>query len=409
LLTSVACANASAARAASQRCRRAAGADRLGEVDLPLLAGRAAPGGDCGERLVAVARQAEQRVSPVVEQLLGERRAQTARRSGDDEQLQAAWAIAGFDCWMPAIAHSRLPSAGLTRCQTSSKGSATPSICSRIRPWKRTLTTCRSGLAGDVEHLGVDADDIGALRRRAALLQLELDRSEHLRRGEGAQVVEVAGVVGRLQADEDHLGDALEALGVEACGQGGGERRCGERGIATGEGLRLEPGRRHWRAGAGELKVAGTGRRFRAEAAQQEADREEGDAGEQEHRQDVAEGFAEAEMAHQRGDAEASGEAGDRPEPRALRRCGGRSGRGCGRARGLGRGRGRLGRIRRGARRHAALHAGGAAAADPAGVGVAGHGGGRDQGDCESDDERLHSFSRVKRGMTARGDHTRAE
>jgi hypothetical protein len=46
----------------------------------------------------------------------------------------ARQARAGVVCWMPAIAHSRLPSAGLTRCQTSSNGSATPLSSSRMRP-----------------------------------------------------------------------------------------------------------------------------------------------------------------------------------------------------------------------------------------------------------------------------------
>ena len=65
-------------------------------------------------------------------------------------------------------------------------------------------------------------------RHAAALLQLELDRGEHLRRREGAQVVEVAGVVRRLQADEDHLGDALEGGRVEVGGKAG---RCDRRAL----------------------------------------------------------------------------------------------------------------------------------------------------------------------------------
>ena len=129
------------------------------------------------------------------------RRAPAASRDapGDDgggrpaARRRNSAARVGVVGWMPAIAHSRLPSAGLTRCQTSSNGSATPSASSRIRPWKRTLTTWRSASLRDVEHLGVDADDVGALRRAAALLQVELDRREHLGRRERAQVVQVAG------------------------------------------------------------------------------------------------------------------------------------------------------------------------------------------------------------------------
>ena len=49
----------------------------------------------------------------------------------------------------------------------------------------------------------------------------------------------------------------------------------------------------------------------------------EGDDAEQHHHDDVAELGAEAEVAHQRGDAEAGGEAGDRAHPRAARRRGG--------------------------------------------------------------------------------------
>ena len=98
-------------------------ADRLGQVGLPLLAGsRRCCAATAASASFAVPGDAEHRVPGVGEQLLGQRRAHAARRAGDDEQLQAAWASALFVCWMPAIAHSRLPSAGLTRCQTSSNG-----------------------------------------------------------------------------------------------------------------------------------------------------------------------------------------------------------------------------------------------------------------------------------------------
>ena len=40
----------------------------------------------------------------------------------------------------------------------------------------------------DVEDFGVDANDVGSLWSRAALLQVELDGREHLGRREGTQV-----------------------------------------------------------------------------------------------------------------------------------------------------------------------------------------------------------------------------
>ena len=182
-----------------------------------------------------------------------------------------AQASVGEVGWMPAIAHSRLPSAGLTRCQTSSNGSATPSPSSRIRPWKRTLTIWRSASLRDVEHLGIDADDVGALRGAAALLQVELDRGEHLRRREArAGRSRSPAVVRRLHADEDHLGDALEARPRRSrragwrprAAQRGGERRAAEAaravvaprlspncaGCSSGTMPALGLGRRRWRA-----------------------------------------------------------------------------------------------------------------------------------------------------------------
>ena len=393
LLTRVACAKRAPSRAASQSCRRAA---------TPTGSARSACHCSRSRRCCAATRasaafvapgDAEHRVPGVGEQLLGQRRAHAARRAGDDEQLQAA-------CGQRAVrlldAGDRPLAAAVGRLHqvpdfVEGLGDAVGLLADQAV--EADADDLPIGLAGDVEHFGVDADDVGALRRRAALLQVEPDRGEHLRRGEGAQVLEVAGVVGRLQADEDHLGDALEAFGVEARGQARAvalrrERRAAAAHAAWGSrrtGCRGAPA-------PANCRRAVTAGGFRAEAAQQEADREEGDAGEQHEGEDVAERLAEAEVAHQRGDAEAGGEAGDRAEPGALaarrraRRRGGRAG-------GLAAVRPARGRFGRGPRRHAALHAGRAAAADASGKGVAGHRGGRDQGDCESDDERLHSFS----------------
>ena len=244
----------------------------------------------------------------------------------------------------------------------------------------------------DIEHLGVDTLDVGLLRRCAALLQIELQVREHLRRRERAQVALVAAVVGGLEADEDHLGDALERRCVEIGGKagrsdgsrGGGKRpaggglltRCVAACLQAPELCRPLVGERHRclgsrGAGASELHAAVRRRRIRRhETAHQEAHQEKARNCKQQQHDDVAERGAEAEVAHQRGDAEASSEAGDRAEPRAARRdgrgrCGGGRWRllccGCGRARGH--------RFGRGPRRHAALHADGAAAADAARLG----------------------------------------
>ena len=272
------------------------------------------------------------------------------------------------------------------------------------------------GLARDVEHLGVDADDVGALRPCAALLQVELDRREHLGRREGAQVVEVGAVVRRLHADEDHLGDALEGRRRRSRRAGWPRRsapalRQASRRVARRQSARAvrprpaasrgtAPAARRGTTSAAFATGApapascmpplaaagfdGMKRRIRKRTSDEGGDRQ------QHHHDDVAELGAEAEVAHQRGDAEAGGEAGDRAHPRATRRGRGGSARG-GRSGGLRDRGGGLGRHRvGGARGHAALHAGGAAAADAARVGDVGHGGrgGDEEGECQC--ELLH-------------------
>src|SRR5205085_9111201 len=81
-------------------------AERLGQIGLPLLERRAALRGGRGQAVARAARDAEQGMRRVGEQLLGDRRAHAARRAGDDEELPAAWASATFEGWMPANAHS---------------------------------------------------------------------------------------------------------------------------------------------------------------------------------------------------------------------------------------------------------------------------------------------------------------
>ena len=158
--------------------------------------------GSGGETAAAGARDQAR-----IERLIGGRR------------VRPRWASSGVFGWMPAIAHSRLPSAGLTRCQTSSNGSAFAPICSRIEAVEADADDLPIGFAHDVEHFGVDALDVGLLRCAAALLQVEFEVGEHLRRRERAQVAQVGGVVGRLQPDEDHLRDALERGRIEVGGQ----------------------------------------------------------------------------------------------------------------------------------------------------------------------------------------------
>ncbi len=98
----------------------------------------------------------------------------------------------------------------------------------------------------EVEHVGVHLHHVGRLRLAAAILDVQARHREHLGRGEGAQVVQVAGIVGRLHADEDRPGRAAEALGVEA----GRQRRAGRR--------RIRP---QHRAAVGRHGAAGDGRR----------------------------------------------------------------------------------------------------------------------------------------------------
>ena len=72
-----------------------------------------------------------------------------------------------------------------------------------------------AGFFRHVEHLGVELGDIGRLLGALALVDAHLDLGEHFRRGEFADVVQIAGVVGGLKANEVHLGIAHEAVDIE--------------------------------------------------------------------------------------------------------------------------------------------------------------------------------------------------
>ena len=72
-----------------------------------------------------------------------------------------------------------------------------------------------AALADDFQHFGVELLHIGLLCLAAALAVLHFDLGIELGRGELADVVHVAAVVGGLQADEVELGLAQEAGNVE--------------------------------------------------------------------------------------------------------------------------------------------------------------------------------------------------
>ena len=73
-------------------------------------------------------------------------------------------------------------------------------------------------LGDDFQQFGVHLHDVGFLCLAAAFLILHLDLGEQFGRGEFADVVHVAAVVGGLQAHEIQLGLAQEAIHVEIGG-----------------------------------------------------------------------------------------------------------------------------------------------------------------------------------------------
>src|SRR5690606_23989726 len=143
---------------------------------------------------------------------------------------------------------------------------------------------------------------------------------------EFTQIVEVPGIVGRLQADEVQLGLAREAFGIET----GSDRlvepagRCG--GCGATEGLAgLERALGCLRAtgrSPGVLQTAARlAGRIRAPTEKQAEDEESGGREQQDH-EEVREAFAEAEVREQRRQTKTCGETGDRTHPRTLGLCG---------------------------------------------------------------------------------------
>ncbi len=245
-----------------------------------------------------------------------------------------------------------------------------------------------AGFLGHVDHLGVELGNIGCLLGTLALIDGQLDLGEHFRCGEFADVVQIAGIVGGLQADEVDLGVAHEAVGVktgrQGCYRGSG---CSGGNAATG---RLEVlGRRDIaaiaRAGTGVLHAGiALGGGF---LAQEEADNGEDDHGEQGHHHEVGEFFTETEVRSQGGEAETGGETGQRAHPGTLG-LGGLRGS-LGRLTGSLLGRGGFMRLARGDR--LALHAGRATAAEAlGGFGIADAEGQAEHEGGGHEDEILH-------------------
>ncbi len=73
-----------------------------------------------------------------------------------------------------------------------------------------------TSLFGDIENFSVELHNVGFLLRRAPFAHTQLDFSEHFRRGEFADVIEIAGIVGSLQANEVDLGVARKAFDIES-------------------------------------------------------------------------------------------------------------------------------------------------------------------------------------------------
>ena len=70
----------------------------------------------------------------------------------------------------------------------------------------------------DLKQFSVQLHDVGFLGAAVALLMLHLDFGEHLGRHKFTDVVHVATVIGRLQADKAELGLAQETFDVEISG-----------------------------------------------------------------------------------------------------------------------------------------------------------------------------------------------
>lgn len=64
-------------------------------------------------------------------------------------------------------------------------------------------------------HFCIDRHDVSLLRLAAQCIDIDLDFSKYFGAGEGANVVQVAGIVSRLQANEVDLGLTRKALCIE--------------------------------------------------------------------------------------------------------------------------------------------------------------------------------------------------
>ena len=67
----------------------------------------------------------------------------------------------------------------------------------------------------NVEDFSIDRDDVGLLRGLTTFGKTQLDLAKHFRRREFANVLEVAGIVRCLQANEIHFGIAYETIDIE--------------------------------------------------------------------------------------------------------------------------------------------------------------------------------------------------
>jgi hypothetical protein len=86
------------------------------------------------------------------------------------------------------------------------------------KPGEAHADDVAGGLFGHVENFGVERHDVGLLGAAALLHPVHLDLGEQLRGGVLTDVLEVAGVVGGLQADEVDLGVAHEGFASKSAG-----------------------------------------------------------------------------------------------------------------------------------------------------------------------------------------------
>ena len=177
------------------------------------------------------------------------------------------------------------------------------------------------GFLGYVDHLGVEGDHVGFLAGTGVIHPVHLDLGEHLGRGVFADILEIASVVGRLEADEVDLGVAHEGFGVEVggnvtyrCSASRSRHGCSTSPVGRGGGGRrlivafLVGGVLHaTSAGAstGQGRLVGRGA-----LAQEEADYGDHGKGDQGHHHHGGEFFTEAEVGRQGGQTDTRGQTG---------------------------------------------------------------------------------------------------